>query len=167
MKRKGRWKPLSGGSPKISNFDQNKKKKNTKRFAKVLACEVYVPSPKVTGQEQPRNLSVCKGCLFQSTVRFLPLWFFLFVFVRKHTKGKTVYKCVCVSEHHSSEKLWALIFPQTATRQPHNPFLQPPLCSTLCFPLKRVKPGVFIWNILYIFSSDLCIHTGLSLLEQA
>lgn len=60
-----------------------------------------------------------------------------FVFVRKHTKGEIVYKCVCVSEHHISGKFWALVFPQTPTRLLLNPFSQPALHSTSFFPLTK------------------------------
>lgn len=158
MNREGRWKPLSGGSPKISNLEKKKIQRDLLKFLHV-GCRYLLQ--KLQGRSTTRHVSVCKGYLFQSTVGFIPLWFF-FGFVRKHAKGEIVYKRVRVSEHHTSEKLWALLFPQTATRQLPNPFLQPALHNTLFFPLKKLKPGAFIGNILYICSNDLCIHTGIA-----
>lgn len=85
-----------------------------------------------------------KAVTFQSTVGFIPLWYFCF-YKETYKRRNRLQVCLC-SRTPYFRKLWALIFPQDSYPTPSYSLLH----STLCFPLKEMKPLLRIFCIFAV-----------------
>lgn len=163
MKREGRRKPLLGGSPKISILD---KKKTTKRIAKFLHMRCRYLLQKLQGRSRPRDLSSVQKLLVPEHNGVYTIVIFFVCFYKETYKRRSCLQVFFFRTSHFREIVGSCISSNSYKTATH-PLLTTSSEQHFAFPSQRSEARSLYWDILYICSSDLCIHTGISLLEHA